>query len=326
MGVGFSRELEELRRYRERCDRNKDMIRYREHQHALDVKRGHKATKNFKDLLSGQELRPLMNVCMSYLKEHTKHVKASRKRREIRFKEERWSPHPDIIAGPWMPPQQVYRREQNGPRRRYHSSPPGAESRLPPTGPPPDNIGESDPDEDDDHYGGGAGDIPPPSYHTHQRAEHGLRPPNDHAHHRFPPHRRGRRARPRHPDVDPRYMMHGGLGLGGEGFPPPPPERRPRGPHRTRGGHHGYGRDNGARRRATRHERGMRSGGEERGEGQDGEGGSGWEDEGPQSGSGSGQGLGKGRGSGAGSENSYGDGARRCMPPRRGMGRGGGSQ
>lgn len=308
MGIGFSRDLEEARRDNERRYRNEDMEWYREHQHELDVKRERKATNNFKNLLTGQELQPLMNVCMSYLKEHTEHVKASRKRREIRFKEERRLPHPDGRPGPWIPPQQVYRRGPNGPRRRYHSPPPGAEVRYPPRGPPPNGIGDFNPDEGDDHYGGGAGDVPPPSYHTHQRAQYGLRPPNDHAYDRSPPHRPGRRPRPRYPDVDPRYLMHGGLGPGDERFPPQE-RRQPRGARRTRGGHHAYGRHFGDRGRRARHERG---------------GGSESEEEAPGSGSGSGPGTGMEGRSNAGSENS--DGGRRGMPPRRGMRRGGGSQ
>ncbi|KAI4125992.1 MAG: hypothetical protein LQ347_005149 [Umbilicaria vellea] len=297
MGIGLSREIEVLRGERERKYRNIDAQDDRVHQHQLnlehtkhradlDLQRDRGTVKNTKKLLNDPQVVPLVQLFSDFITEHTKHVKSTRERREQRFKEERRN----VKSGPKM---QAYLTDLD------------------------------DPVIVDKRHDGGH-DVPAMPF----RYNSPLRPNHDPHNRNFTDYPQRAPLRHRHPRAEPHYAMHGGLGPGDEPFPPPPPERRSRRPHRTRGGHHAYGREFGGRRRGTRHERGMRSGGQEQGGSRAGEDGSGFEEEGTPSGSGSGsrQGMGEGRESGGGSENSDGDGARRGIPPRRGMRRGGGSQ
>ncbi|KAA6413631.1 MAG: hypothetical protein FRX48_01991 [Lasallia pustulata] len=315
MGIGFSSELRGLRNENGRHIRNKDAQEHRVHQHQLDRKRDRGKISNTIELLGDPLVRPFIQTVSEFLHEHTKHVKATRERREKRFKEGRGiinAPQPGGKSSPRILPY-----HGDGPENLIDLSPnpilhrgPGRRHHHPGRSPPHhyDHGNDDDGYDDDDDYGDDAGGMHLPTHHRpHRPPRRRLHPTYD----RTPPHRPSRRPKPRDPGLDPRDMMHGGLGPGDEPFPPP--QRQPRGPRRHRGGYYPYGGDFGGRAQGLRPERG--------GGGGSGSG-SGFEDAGWGSGSRSGTGM--GGGSHVGSEDMYA--GRRGMPPRRGMRRGGGSQ
>ncbi|MCJ1302522.1 hypothetical protein MMC08_005326 [Hypocenomyce scalaris] len=312
MGIALTRELDYARSLRERQERNADTSRHREQQHSLDIKRERIATENFKNLLKSQELQPLVNVFMHYLKEHAEHVKASRKRRETRFKEERGNMKPPRTggrSGPRIPP---HPGNSPGPRNGgiFPNVPPphGARGRYSPDGRPPEDLGYGEDDDNDDDGNAGGVRLPP---HHPPRGSHRYPPRPDNDDHVYEgPHRPSGRRRPRDPHSDGRYMMHGGRGPPSVDDAFPAPEGRQRGPRRSRGGY-GAGFAPGQNYR-----RGGRRGGGGRRPGP----GSAVSDE-----ENLGSATGQGGNAGSADSNPYGSppGGRRGMPPRRGMRRGG---